>query len=119
MKLEDLNLQEDTIKFSETLNKDIWNGEELKPQVYNKLNQIASAFIEYLDLNLDITDIQFTGSMANFNFNPDSDIDLHIVVKFDDYDINSDLLQDYFNAKKRYLIIITILQFMDILLNYM
>lgn len=100
MKLEDLNLKEDTIKFSDTLNTDIWKKDELKPQVYNKLMQIADAFIQYLDLSLDIADIQFTGSMANFNFNPDSDIDLHIVVKFDDYDINSDLLQDYFNAKK-------------------
>lgn len=100
MKLEDLNLKEDTIKFSDTLNTDIWKKDELKPQVYNKLMQIADAFIQYLDLSLDIADIQFTGSMANFNFNKDSDIDLHIIVKFSDYDINIELLQDYFNAKK-------------------
>lgn len=100
MKLEDLNLKEDTIKFSDTLNTDIWEKDELKPQVYNKLMQIADAFIQYLDLSLDIADIQFTGSMANFNFNKDSDIDLHIIVKFSDYDINIELLQDYFNAKK-------------------
>ena len=100
MKLDNFNLDEDTIKFSNVLNQDIWKNEELKPEVYNKLMEIADAFINYLDLDLDIEDIQFTGSMANYNFNPDSDIDLHIIVNFDKYDINADLLQDYFNAKK-------------------
>lgn len=97
---ENIELDEDTIKFSETLNQDIWDGEELKPNVYLKLLEIASAFIGYLDFSsLDIADIQFTGSMANFNFSEDSDIDLHIIAKFDD-DIDETFMQDYFNAKK-------------------
>lgn len=100
MKVDDLNLEEDTIKFSDTLNKDIWNDEELKPQVYNKLKEIANAFIDYLDLNLTIVDIQFTGSMANYNFNSDSDIDLHIIADFEKFGITYDLISDYFNAKK-------------------
>jgi predicted nucleotidyltransferase len=100
MKINDLKLDEETIKFSKTLNKDIWQGLSLKPIVKNKLQKIAFSFIEYLDLQLNIVDIHFTGSMANFNFNPDSDIDLHIIVNFSEYNIDPNMLQDYFNAKK-------------------
>ena len=100
MKVTDLHLDEDTIKFSDVLNTDIWVNEELKPQVYKKLMEIADAFIEYLDLDLNIVDIQFTGSMANYNFNKDSDIDLHIIADFEDFGINYDIISNYFNAKK-------------------
>lgn len=100
MKLNELTLDEDKMKFSNELNSDIWDNETLKPQVYKKLKEIANAFIEYLDIDIKIVDIQFTGSMANYNFNNDSDIDLHIIADFSKYDIDSDLLQDYFNAKK-------------------
>lgn len=100
MKLDDLTLDEDKMKFSDVLNQDIWENDTLKPKVYNKLKEIADAFIEYLDIDMDIVDIQFTGSMANYNFNSDSDIDLHIIANFSKYGIDSDLLQDYFNAKK-------------------
>ena len=100
MKVNDLHLDEDTIKFSDVLNTDIWVNEELKPQVYKKLMEIADAFIEYLDLDLNIVDIQFTGSMANYNFNKDSDIDLHIIADFEDFGINYDIISNYFNAKK-------------------
>ena len=100
MKVTDLHLDEETIKFSETLNTDIWNNDELKPQVYKKLMEIADAFIEYLDLDLNIVDIQFTGSMANYNFNEDSDIDLHIIADFEEFGINYDIISNYFNAKK-------------------
>lgn len=96
----DIKLEEDTMKFNNILNKDIFINEQLKSKVLIKLKEIANAFLEYLGLDLDIEDIIFTGSMANYNYNEDSDIDLHIIINFKKYGIDGDWLQDYFNAKK-------------------
>lgn len=100
MKFENFNLEEDTIKFSNTLNKDLWDGYELKPKVLAKLKEIANAFIEYLDIDIKVNDIIITGSMANYNFNEDSDIDLHIITRFDTLGYNFDLVSNFFNIKK-------------------
>ena len=93
-------LDEELIKFSKTLNKDIWLGYKLKSKVKNKLLEIAKSFISYLDFDIQIDDILFVGSMANFNFNEDSDIDLHITTDFKKYNFDEDMLINFFNAKK-------------------
>ena len=57
-------------KFGITLKK-------LKPEVKEKLNEIAEAFIEYAEIPKEgIKDIVITGSTANYNYTPYSDLDL-------------------------------------------
>ena len=67
---------------NDTLNTAIWDGEELKPEVKEKLQLIADKFIEKLeedDIPLDVDDIVIVGSNRNYNYGPQSDIDLHII----------------------------------------
>lgn len=67
---------------NDTLNPAIWENEELKPEVKEKLQLIADKFIEKLkedDIPLDVDDIVIVGSNRNYNYGPKSDIDLHII----------------------------------------
>lgn len=105
MRVKDLAiaLNEDKIKFHKKLNPSLWTGKILKHEVGVKLLQIAEAFLAYIELNeFKIEDIIFTGSMANYNYNEQSDIDLHIIADFDKLPTECPLLaQDFFNAKKK------------------
>ena len=100
MKLDKLLEREYTLK--QELHSDLWDGDILKSEVREKLFQIAYAFIEYVGVEgLIIEDIIFTGSLANYNYNDDSDIDLHIITDFDNLPVDCPLLaDDYFQAKK-------------------
>ena len=67
-----------------SLNQKIWDGFSLKPEVLNKLGEISDVFMETLQVpNLELADIVFTGSLANYNYTDKSDIDLNLVVDFD------------------------------------
>jgi predicted nucleotidyltransferase len=73
----------------------------LDSKVADNLNQIADDFIEEHDIPRDaIRDITITGSMANYNWTKHSDIDLHILVNFDQVDDSEELLNDYFKLAK-------------------
>lgn len=89
-----------TYEFHTQLNPVIWDGMVLKPEVREKLLQIAAAFIDYIEIDIDVEDITLTGSLANYNYTKYSDFDLHIKTDLSEYDAPSDLLKDYFKAKK-------------------
>ena len=86
------------------LNYNIWNEnrEHIHGEVGNKLIEIAQDFFASLKLPRDaeLIDIKFTGSLANFNWTDNSDIDLHLVVDFNKISRDKDMLRDYVNAKK-------------------
>ena len=88
------------LTINDTLQPAIWSDNKLNEQVSQKLMQIAEDFFEGLDLEgVEIDDITFTGSLANYNWTKYSDIDLHILVDFKKIDDNTDLVKEYFNAK--------------------
>lgn len=89
-----------TFEYHDKLNPDVWDGNTLKPEIEDKLLEIAEAFLEYLEVDVDVEDITLTGSLANFNYTKYSDFDLHIITDFSEYDADKDLVKDYFNAKK-------------------
>jgi len=83
------------------LNREFWGRDDaLDPEVRRKLIAIAEDFMESADISAPIKDITFTGSLANYNFSKHSDIDLHIIVSFDDIDENTDLVKDFFDNKR-------------------
>lgn len=83
------------------LNRDIWDDDnKLKPEIAEKLTQIAEDFYEKLDLPTPILDITFTGSMANYNWTSLSDIDLHIVVDYTAINENQELVRNYLMEAK-------------------
>ena len=85
------------------LSPKIWNSDmSMKSDIKEKLLNISDAFIDYLGIPLDIFDVTMTGSYANYNYTPFSDIDLHILVDFDDLTEVEDLAKEFFNAKKSF-----------------
>ena len=89
------------ITIGKTLNPLFWDGMILKPEIREKLLNIAKHFAEYLDIpNESIKDVTFTGSMANFHYGEKSDIDLHVIIDYKDVDGNVDLVKKMLRAKK-------------------
>lgn len=81
----------------------LWNTNTstLFDHVSSKLKKIAENFLESLEFKVKVKDIILTGSLANYNWNDLSDIDLHIVIDFDDLPDNlEETFKDYFDSKK-------------------
>lgn len=95
-------LSKDHFKQHDALSRDIWETpEQVKLKVKLKLKRIANAFLR--DHNIDpdaVEDIYFTGSLAGYNYHPDSDIDLHIVVDFSKVNQDLDMVRDLFNSRR-------------------
>lgn len=84
-----------------TLNPKLWSDDELKPEIKNKLLEIAEHFYSYLKIDVPILDVIFTGSNAHFNFSNVSDIDLHILIDFSKVGCSTlGLATELLNAKK-------------------
>lgn len=69
------------------LNPKLWQDDKLIPEVEEKLIEIADNFVGYLEedeIELRIKDIIIIGSNANYNYTPESDIDLHIIADMSD-----------------------------------
>ena len=81
----------------------IWDPstKKLNANIRMKLKQIAEDFIRGFKHPLKIKDIILTGSIANYNWNQYSDIDLHVLLDFNEIpDEYMEAFKDYFNAKK-------------------
>ena len=84
------------MKFHDELNPKLWDGLELKPGVKEKLNEIAEAFKEYLDIPEDaILDIRITGSSASYNYTEYSDLDLHLIIDYEKVHEDCPLVEGY------------------------
>ena len=99
-------------RVNKLLNKDAWDTicddpscnefrVELKPEIRKSLLRIAYDFLESLDPKMTFADITLTGSMANYNYTDQSDLDLHILFDFSSMGENGELIQNLFNAKRR------------------
>ena len=95
--LDSYNL-EDAVKFNDRLNPRLWaKNEHLRPEVRDQLLRIADDFREFLGVtDIDLQDITISGSNAAYTYTPNSDIDLHLVVKMPDDAVYREL----FDAKK-------------------
>jgi hypothetical protein len=87
------------------LNSKIWEKKgdsySMKPEVRKKLLETSNIFIDFLGVEILVTDIIMIGSLVNYNWSKYSDIDLHIVVNFNQFPTNSqDLYVEFFDLKK-------------------
>ena len=94
-----------SFKIKDELNSNIWektdDGYVMKQKVRDRLLKIANDFIEFLDVDIIITDIIMTGSLANFNWSDFSDIDVHLIADLRQYPKNlRPLYEDLFKLKK-------------------
>lgn len=90
----------DAIHFSDELNPAIFAGDKMKEDVRIQLLNIAEDFIDHLGIqDLSIDDITISGSSAAFSYTKHSDIDLHILVDFNQFK-DDDVYRELFDAKK-------------------
>jgi hypothetical protein len=84
-----------------TLSDSIFDkNQKMHEDVRNKLLKISDNFLEYLGIEFFIHDIILTGSLSNYMWSEYSDVDLHILVDFEDSEYSLELLKEFFAAKK-------------------
>lgn len=95
------NILTEAIEVHDTLNQKIWNLDNtIKPEVLQKLLEIYNEFIKHIDIPLNVVDVEIVGSNASYNYNNNSDIDLHIIVNSEITYMEPTLLQQFYNSKK-------------------
>ena len=87
------------------LNPKVWvkdnKSTKLKPEIREKLLEIAYEFIEFLGVDIVVSDVHMTGSMANYNWSKYSDFDLHVIVDFEQFPEDQlELYKELFKLKK-------------------
>ena len=97
--LKDFKLS-DAVKFHDELNPNLWENNKLKPEVKQQLLKIANDFILELGIAIPkVQDITVSGSNAAYSYTPHSDLDLHILVDFNQLP-NDEVYQELFSSKK-------------------
>lgn len=96
---EDLSL---TFQYHDELNPLIWDGDELKQNIKERLLLVGRMFATFANIpNNAIRDIVFTGGNANYNYTPYSDLDVHLLIDITKIEgINRTFLDDYLYDKK-------------------
>jgi hypothetical protein len=96
------NIDLSSFKVKSELNPKIFDGnQKMHPELKSRLIMIADDFFDTLELPwVDVTDITLTGSLANYNWSRFSDVDLHIMIDYNEVDDNESLVSEYLSAKK-------------------
>lgn len=93
-----------SFKVKDHLCPDIFESEEDEPtmnsKVRNGLLEITQNFIDSCGVRFYVEDIILTGSLANYNWSKYSDVDLHIIVDYDNIETNKEVMKELFDAKK-------------------
>ena len=109
--IEDRGTDKKIVKSFETkdsLSPQIFEKNKMRDDIRKRLIEISDDFIESLGVKFFIHDITLTGSLANFNWSDYSDVDLHILIDFDDNDntkntdsiVYHQIKKEFFDAKK-------------------
>ena len=88
-------------KTNSELNQDLFDSKELREDVRQALLKIANEFKDNLKLPIEPDDIYFTGSEANYNYNDNSDIDVHLVYDYEQAGPMAEILSKYLQSAKR------------------
>jgi len=88
-------------KMQDDLNPKIWDKEQnMKSDVRKTLLKIADDYFESLEIpGVDIEDVTMTGSLANYNWSKYSDIDLHILIDYEEMPMDETLIEDFLKSK--------------------
>lgn len=96
------NINVEMLEQKDYLNPKIWDDKDkLHFDVRKSMLYNANEFIKSLKIeNLKIKDITLTGSLANYNWNEFSDIDIHILLDFTQISNNIEFISEFFRTKK-------------------
>ncbi len=83
------------------LNRNIWDeNDKIKPEIRKGLIDLAKEYWKFLKINVKPDSVIVGGSIANYNWNSKSDIDLHLVLDYKKIDDDIDFVQEYMKTKK-------------------
>lgn len=95
-------LGEGTLQYHEELNPDLWDDHQLKSEVKDKLLEIGQTWVEWANIPIEaVKDVILVGGNANYNYTPNSDVDIHILVDVDEIPNCPDFIDDYLKDKKQ------------------
>ena len=90
-----------SFKLKDHLNEKIWDGDSMRPDVRESIFKIANEFINFLKIDIIVSDIVMTGSLANYNWSEYSDVDVHIIADFTQFSEETlQIYEDVFRLKK-------------------
>lgn len=90
-----------TFKYKKVLCSSIFDdNDKMHQDIRNRLLDISDLFIEFLGIEFFVHDIVLMGSLANYNWSKYSDVDLHIIVDFENYEYSKEFLREFFDSKK-------------------
>lgn len=72
----------------------------MQKDIRKKLLDISDNFLEFLGIEFFIHDIVLTGSLANYNWSSYSDVDVHVIIDFEDQEYSSKFMKEFFDSKK-------------------
>jgi predicted nucleotidyltransferase len=101
--MESLNKVISSFKLNSTLQPKIWvdGGSRMNPNVRKNLLEIANQFIDSFGVDVIVSDIIVVGSIANYNWSEYSDVDLHILVEYNQFSNKlKNMYVEYFDLKK-------------------
>ena len=96
-------LKEVAVELHDTLNPKLWDeNNNLRPVVKDRLIRIVDKYIESSDVitKEDVSEVELLGSNASYNSTPYSDLDVHLVVKWDAVSCDPALFQLACNAER-------------------
>lgn len=86
----------ESFKLKDKLNPQLWDNFSLKESVREKLLNIANEYLNVIKGNFTVYDIILTGSLASYNWSKYSDIDLHIIIDYNELKCEDPyLIKDY------------------------
>ena len=97
----DKSLIDEDIEKHDTLNPKLFDGEELKPEIKDKIEQIAYQFIRELNedgIRFTLKDIVLLGSNVSYNYTKDSDLDIHLIADSSGLECPDDLYPLIYSA---------------------
>lgn len=86
-------ITERKISYQKKLCPDVWEDKKINERIESKLLRIARDFYEESETNAEIIDIQLVGSLANYNYTSESDLDVHVIIDFTEIDDNVELVK--------------------------
>lgn len=99
MKPSQINLKSFLIK--PVLCPKVWHNFKLDQDFRIRLLKIAKDFYKTLKIDVKLVDVLFVGSLASYNFSKYSDIDLHLLIDYNNFEgQDEELIKNYFTAKK-------------------
>jgi len=99
----DIDSQIENLEYKGKLNSNVWRSGKLIKNVKKHIVEIAKDFYKFIDHeNLKVIDITITGSLANYNWYKESDLDIHLIMDFSEYSPKEKkILKELLNEKRK------------------